>query len=1120
MLTLLSFLCFIFGFGVSEKVYTILRDTISCTHLAFIERMGRKMNRKPVLNIVMALFIVMVSCSIFPTVIIANDAPKGSLTIKEIIANTPKIKREGDKLSLTVKCDYYSLAGFYNETTGFRKCWYICIDNITVYDQKGEEIYSTIPGEACSERYTHEARSGIFTENLSIYTGYPGPGFPRFDPGEPGVHTFDVEVYGRQWDHVSGWPKDWWWYEFTDRKSFTIEVVPPGNDEVLITSLDPPVGSKLTPSEHVAFAATVSYTLRSEDAGVLELQILDQSENWIGSDTTSVGQGSGSVQLTVSCTIPEDATVIKVYAKLFPGDATTTNVYDVKTFNVARADLTVSKILVVQVVEGGKLVADKGTAVRVWVDTAGECVEDVKVKLLVDGVPYESDFAPKVVLAKISDYNEIQRYRCEDSFNFYVGGFTPGKHKLKAIVNCHYDINDLNNEKEIEIEVKETRGIRIGFSRLTVPPTYYKGSNTRCKTTQYFAEEASRYFKHVYPISPRSYGLKLIPDYDLMDCTLMYSFIPIPVMHVVAFEFENRREWYNLWNDPNLDFLVAVLPTNLLDWPFGIDGVSVPGLRRAPLVDEDDPMSMCHEIGHYYGLGFPEEYEANPNKIGNRIRDLTIYDGHSEHFLSAEVGLGLQFVITPLALPTYCFMASSTVERWVEVKCYNKLYSKLVKSNPNSHNSEILFVSGVIHRNDTVTLFPWYLVNGTNAETEDVPPGDYSVDCLSDTGEVLNSVKFDVQFQDANCTPFVLTVLYPTGTSKVVIKHNATVIKEVVPSSSVPTVTMLTPNGGENINATCQITWSAADPDGDDLSYSLLHSHNGGASWIPIVHNLKDTSYLWNASQFPGGTDCLIKVVATDGFNTVEDESDDPFSITTKAPEVYVDSPSDGSKFAFGTYIVLSGYGYDLEDGRLNGSSLSWNSNNDGYLGEGNLLITSNLSLGVHEITFTASDSDGLKSSDAVSISVRARALTMVDHLLCKDVSDDGTPSDVATTFKAGETIISWLEVANGTQGDEISWVFQGPNAINEEFAYTLEWDGEGYCWAPLDLNDYNLEDAVGDWSVTVYINGLNVFTDNFTVEPLGGLIWWSPLIGLLIIAIPISFAVVILVILINRRKT
>jgi len=81
--------------------------------------------------------------------------------------------------------------------------------------------------------------------------------------------------------------------------------------------------------------------------------------------------------------------------------------------------------------------------------------------------------------------------------------------------------------------------------------------------------------------------------------------------------------------------------------------------------------------------------------------------------------------------------------------------------------------------------------------------------------------------------------------------------------------------------------------------------------------------------------------------------------------------------------------------------------------------------------------------------------------------------------------------------GDEILWRFQGPLGQVVDVNYTLEWEGDGSCWAYFDLSGYEAQEAVGEWRVTVYINGVETAEEVFTVEALVGLLWWAPFLGL-----------------------
>jgi len=81
-------------------------------------------------------------------------------------------------------------------------------------------------------------------------------------------------------------------------------------------------------------------------------------------------------------------------------------------------------------------------------------------------------------------------------------------------------------------------------------------------------------------------------------------------------------------------------------------------------------------------------------------------------------------------------------------------------------------------------------------------------------------------------------------------------------STVAPALTVLTPNGGETLNACANynITWAEASPNG---AYDISYSSNSGSSWTPIVSNyLTGTmSYNWTVPNITSGT-ILVKVKA------------------------------------------------------------------------------------------------------------------------------------------------------------------------------------------------------------------------------------------------------------------
>lgn len=87
-------------------------------------------------------------------------------------------------------------------------------------------------------------------------------------------------------------------------------------------------------------------------------------------------------------------------------------------------------------------------------------------------------------------------------------------------------------------------------------------------------------------------------------------------------------------------------------------------------------------------------------------------------------------------------------------------------------------------------------------------------------------------------------------------------------------------------------------------------------------------------------------------------ETEPDTSAENTVPTALIASPT-GMYFNEGENITFSGSATDEEDGELNGDSLVWTSSIDGEIGTGPTLITSTLTVGDHEITLTATDSEG-----------------------------------------------------------------------------------------------------------------------------------------------------------------
>src|SRR3974390_1738631 len=109
-----------------------------------------------------------------------------------------------------------------------------------------------------------------------------------------------------------------------------------------------------------------------------------------------------------------------------------------------------------------------------------------------------------------------------------------------------------------------------------------------------------------------------------------------------------------------------------------------------------------------------------------------------------------------------------------------------------------------------------------------------------------------------------------------------------------------------------------------------------------------------DTALIPGSAKGRIRVRVTDGVNTADAETEKPFRVEEKKPLVEILSPRADQVVAPESETEFIGAAYDVQNGMLPGASLTWSSNRDGLLGEGQKLRTKRLSRGTHVVTRTA----------------------------------------------------------------------------------------------------------------------------------------------------------------------
>jgi len=637
-----------------------------------------------------------------------------------------------------------------------------------------------------------------------------------------------------------------------------------------------------------------------------------------------------------------------------------------------------------------------------------------------------------------------------------------------------------------------------------------------------FCREQSDFMKEVYPL-PES-NFKFVMETKSINWISFVNWIKLSTLSLRSYFI-------------HADKYVGVL--NEKYWDPGVEGFSTEymyGLvyyKRAVLVKYGCSEGVTsHEVGHTLGLNIRrgvvqhimvlssyEEYDIYPpfgkkvdglilknGRIFNlsQIEDRLIVSGYPESKIEQTINAGIDKNF-------YCFMGNNLMESWVCDETYRELFKSLM----DPPIEKTVYVSGAIFKNGTVILNNFYVMDG---EPDLLDGENYTIQCVSSTGKVLYSADFGWDTEDLF---FGFAIPYPDGTSAIVIKKGDDILKEVRKTPNAPTVTVEYPNGGEAIDGEVEIQWRAEDLDGDNLYYSVLYSYDGGETWIADALELNETSYTLDVSKLPGGNKCKIRIIATDGFNTAIDDSDNFFSVTDKPPLASIDSLSEGDTYQLGEEVKLQATAYDLEDG-FTDLNIEWSSNIDGILGYGEELHLTELSPGRHIITLRVTDSTGKPMEKRIAINItKSSQISVLEHTLCKSVDQNGEPVEMSSIFSTNENVVSWLDLVNVSVGDEVVWVFEGPNNISEVIPLVSELEGEAYYYAMLDLHEYDPASVQGQWMVNVFLNGEHALTQQFTIE--GETQEESNTLemalGFLILASPVVAIAAVIRYLIKRRK-
>lgn len=250
---------------------------------------------------------------------------------------------------------------------------------------------------------------------------------------------------------------------------------------------------------------------------------------------------------------------------------------------------------------------------------------------------------------------------------------------------------------------------------------------------------------------------------------------------------------------------------------------------------------------------------------------------------------------------------------------------------------------------------------------------------------------------------------------------------DVVVENAAPSVTISAP-AGESVTEGATVTFqgTATDPEDGELTASL--------SWTSDRDGTIGSGGTFQRSDLSVGVHRIVASAADrQGVRAA-----DTASVTVGAapenasPEVEMVLPYDGAVFPEGSVTSFVGVATDAEDGVLSGSSLVWTSSLDGRLGTGRSFARSNLSVGVHQVTLTATDSRGATATDRATITVESAQQAISSLVLTPDflIVDVGATRASPFTIRDGDGASVPAAALSWTSSDDGRAVVDGSGSV------------------------------------------------------------------------------------------
>lgn len=212
-----------------------------------------------------------------------------------------------------------------------------------------------------------------------------------------------------------------------------------------------------------------------------------------------------------------------------------------------------------------------------------------------------------------------------------------------------------------------------------------------------------------------------------------------------------------------------------------------------------------------------------------------------------------------------------------------------------------------------------------------------------------------------------------TATDSQGVTGTATITLTVSSSNTAPTATITAPADQATFTEGESVAFSGTGTDAEDGELT-----GQALAWSSDRDGLLGTGESLTVTTLSAGTH-RITLTATDqegATGTARITITVQSAVPNTPPTAKIRLPQPNASFTEGQSVTFSGAGTDVEDGTLDGQALTWTSSLDGFLGQGAYFAVNYLSVGLHRITLTATDSQGATGTDTVTITVQSTGPT------------------------------------------------------------------------------------------------------------------------------------------------